>query len=175
MSVPDRKVRQRDPQSGCEFLRGKRWSRAISPVCFLVGPSSGRDRSWGSHYGRRQLATASLFALVSLAILLPGLGRPKAMFFDEAYFVPEARAFIQGVPNPEPHAPPLAKPPLGKLIMAIGMKTAGDNSFGWRIAGSRMRRFDRCSSLSLGLPAVCRMPTWLSWRLGWLFLTIFCL
>jgi dolichyl-phosphate-mannose--protein O-mannosyl transferase len=58
------------------------------------------------------------------------------MFFDEPYFVPEARALIQGVPNPEPYAPPLAKPPLGRLIIAIGMKAAGDNSFGWRIAGA---------------------------------------
>jgi dolichyl-phosphate-mannose-protein mannosyltransferase len=81
------------------------------------------------------MAMATLLALAALAILLPGLGRPKAMFFDEGYFVPEARALLQGVPNPEPHAPPLAKPPLGKLILAIGMKAAGDNSFGWRIAG----------------------------------------
>jgi dolichyl-phosphate-mannose--protein O-mannosyl transferase len=58
------------------------------------------------------------------------------MFFDEGYFVPEARSLIEGVPNPEPQAPPLAKPPLGKLIMAMGMKAAGDYSFGWRIAGA---------------------------------------
>jgi dolichyl-phosphate-mannose-protein mannosyltransferase len=85
---------------------------------------------------RHPLATATFFGLATLALLLPGLGRPSKMFFDEAYFVPEARAFIQGTPNPDPQAPPLAKPPLGKLIMAIGMKAAGDNPFGWRIAGA---------------------------------------
>jgi dolichyl-phosphate-mannose-protein mannosyltransferase len=85
---------------------------------------------------RRPFATAIIFGLATLALLLAGLGTPKAMFFDEAYFVPEARAFIQGVPNPDPQAPSLAKPPLGKLIMAIGMKAAGDNPFGWRIAGA---------------------------------------
>jgi len=84
----------------------------------------------------RPFATAISFGLATLALLLAGLGTPKAMFFDEAYFVPEARAFIEGVPNPDPQAPPLAKPPLGKLIMAIGMKAAGDNPFGWRIAGA---------------------------------------
>jgi dolichyl-phosphate-mannose-protein mannosyltransferase len=89
-----------------------------------------------AHRYRRPLATALLFGLAALAILLPGLGRPKVMFFDEGYFVPEARAFIQDTPNPDPQAPPLAKPPLGKLIMAAGMKVAGDNSFGWRIAGA---------------------------------------
>jgi dolichyl-phosphate-mannose-protein mannosyltransferase len=76
-----------------------------------------------------------MFALAALALLLPGIGTPTKMFFDEPYFVPEARAFIQGKPNPAPDAPPLAKPPLGKLIMAVGMELAGDNPFGWRIAG----------------------------------------
>lgn len=88
-----------------------------------------------AHLGRRQVVAALLFALVSLALLVAGLGNPRRMYFDEGYFVPEARALIQGVPNPDPQAPPLAKPPLGKLIMAVGMKIAGDNSFGWRIAG----------------------------------------
>jgi dolichyl-phosphate-mannose-protein mannosyltransferase len=89
-----------------------------------------------AHVLRRPFATAIIFGLATLALLLAGLGTPKAMYFDEAYFVPEARAFIQGIPNPDPQAPPLAKPPLGKLIMAIGMKAAGDNPFGWRIAGA---------------------------------------
>src|SRR5580692_4955819 len=86
--------------------------------------------------GRRQFSAAMLFGLVSLALLLAGLGNPRRMYFDEGYFVPEARALIQGTPNPDPQAPPLAKPPLGKLIMAVGMKAAGDNPIGWRIAGA---------------------------------------
>jgi dolichyl-phosphate-mannose-protein mannosyltransferase len=78
---------------------------------------------------------ATMFGLAALALLLPGIGTPKKMYFDEAYFVPEARAFIQDKPNPAPDAPPLAKPPLGRLIIALGMQAAGDNPFGWRIAG----------------------------------------
>ena len=58
------------------------------------------------------------------------------MYFDEPYFVPEARAFVQGVPNPDPQCPPLAKPPLGKLLMAVSMKLAGDNPFGWRVGSA---------------------------------------
>jgi dolichyl-phosphate-mannose-protein mannosyltransferase len=96
--------------------------------------STGKAGS-NAHLGRRQIAAAMLFGLVSLGLLLAGLGNPRRMYFDEGYFVPEARALIQGIPNPDPQAPPLAKPPLGKLIMAVGMKIAGDNSFGWRIAG----------------------------------------
>lgn len=89
------------------------------------------------------LLASLLFAIGGLAFLLIGIGSPSFMYYDEPYFVPEARAFIQGVPNPDPACPPLAKPPLGKLIMAIGMKVAGDNSFGWRIAGAV------CGSLTL--------------------------
>src|SRR5271154_327089 len=84
---------------------------------------------------RHPFAIAILFGVAALGLLLAGIARPATMYFDEAYFVPEARAFIQGLPNPDPQAPPLAKPPLGKLIMAVGMMAAGDNSFGWRIAG----------------------------------------
>jgi dolichyl-phosphate-mannose-protein mannosyltransferase len=78
---------------------------------------------------------AMMFGVATLALLLPGIGTPSKMYFDEPYFVPEARAFIQGKPNPAPDAPPLAKPPLGKLIIALGMEVAGDSPFGWRIAG----------------------------------------
>jgi dolichyl-phosphate-mannose-protein mannosyltransferase len=83
----------------------------------------------------RPILVALVFGLATLALLLPGIGTPAKMYFDEAYFVPEARALIQGIPNPAPDAPPLAKPPLGRLVMAIGMAAAGDNPFGWRIAG----------------------------------------
>src|SRR5580692_11878965 len=134
MSVLDRNVRASAPRRVID-LSAESGSCATSPEALPAGPSSARAAR-GAHISRRDMAMASLLALAALAILLPGLGRPKAMFFDEGYFVPEARALLQGVPNPEPHAPPLAKPPLGKLIMAVGMKAAGDNSFGWRIAGA---------------------------------------
>jgi len=85
---------------------------------------------------RHSFLLALFFGVAALALLLPGLGRPKTTFFDELYFVPEARALLQGTPNPTPYVSSLAKPPLGKIIMAVGMKIAGDNSFGWRFAGA---------------------------------------
>src|SRR5713101_8889025 len=77
-----------------------------------------------------------MFGAGALFLFLMGIGKPAALYFDEGYFVPEARAFILHAPNPNPQAPPLGKPPLGKLIMAVGMKVAGDNPFGWRVAAA---------------------------------------
>ncbi len=77
-----------------------------------------------------------IFGVATLALFLIGLGKPASMYYDEGYFVPEARVFLRGTPKANPLAPPLAKPPLGKLIMALGMKVIGDNPFGWRIAGA---------------------------------------
>src|SRR3977135_4513626 len=58
-------------------------------------------------------------------------------YYDEGYFVPEARTFLLKTPNPSTQIPPpLARPPLGKMIMAMGMKAAGDNPFGWRVAAA---------------------------------------
>ena len=82
------------------------------------------------------LIAAALCAFAGLALFLFGIGRPATIYFDEGYFVPEARAFIQGIPNPNPQCPPLAKPPLGKLLMAMAMEVAGDTPFGWRLGSA---------------------------------------
>jgi dolichyl-phosphate-mannose-protein mannosyltransferase len=89
------------------------------------------------------LVASLLLGIASLVFLVIGIGKPTMMYFDEGYFVPEARAFAQGQANPSPIVPTLAKPPLGKFIMAFGIKAAGDNPFGWRIAGAV------CGSLAL--------------------------
>jgi dolichyl-phosphate-mannose-protein mannosyltransferase len=85
---------------------------------------------------RHPAITALLFGVGALSLFLIGLGKPAAMYWDEAYFVPEARAFVSGTPNPHPEVPPLCKPPLGKLLMAVGMRAAGDTPLGWRVAGA---------------------------------------
>ena len=82
---------------------------------------------------RHPFAVAILFGLVALAILLFGIKNPRSMFYDEGYFVPESRVFIQG---PATVNPPQEKPPLGEFLLAQGIKAAGDNSLGWRVAGA---------------------------------------
>lgn len=106
--------------------------------------SAFRQRGAATRVARHPLGVGMAVTVAALALLLPGIGRPRSAYFDELYFVPEARALIQGVPNPAPYVPSLAKPPLGKIVMAIGMEIGGDNSFGWRVAGGV------CGALTVG-------------------------
>ena len=63
---------------------------------------------------------------------LPGLGKPNAIapdspfVFDELYFANDAQNDLLGRDYFDP------EPPLAKLIIALGIKLFGFNSFGWR-------------------------------------------
>jgi dolichyl-phosphate-mannose-protein mannosyltransferase len=98
-------------------------------------PSPGGDRSGDCSVQprmvRHPIVSALLFALVALAIFLNGLGNPTTMFYDESFYVVAARSYLIHGPNTNPEAPPL-----GKLLVAMAVKAAGDNSFGWRVASS---------------------------------------
>jgi dolichyl-phosphate-mannose--protein O-mannosyl transferase len=86
---------------------------------------------------RRPGITALLLGVVSLVLFLAGIGKPETVYYDEGYFVAEARTFVLQAPNSSTQIPPpLARPPLGKMLMAVGMKAAGDNPFGWRVASA---------------------------------------
>jgi hypothetical protein len=63
---------------------------ALSADTLPLGGSA-REVPLKEHLLRRPFVTAIIFGLATLALLLAGLGTPKAMYFDEAYFVPEAR------------------------------------------------------------------------------------
>ena len=64
---------------------------------------------------------------------IPGLGKPNDIapnspfIFDELYFANDAHNDILGRDYFDP------EPPLAKLIIAIGIKLFGFNSFGWRL------------------------------------------
>jgi dolichyl-phosphate-mannose-protein mannosyltransferase len=87
---------------------------------------------------RRLALTSLLIGAIALALFLAGIGNPARNYYDEGYYVPAARAFLKYAPNPNPEAPPL-----GKLLLAVGINLVGDNPLGWRIAGAV------CGSLSL--------------------------
>src|SRR5882762_6122063 len=105
-----------------------------------VGQERMENRSAGDPAGdssvqtetlRRPAVTALMFGVVALALFWSGIGNPGVMIYDEANYVPAAKAFLNDAPNPNPEAPPL-----GKLLIAVAIKAVGDNPFGWRVAGS---------------------------------------
>jgi dolichyl-phosphate-mannose-protein mannosyltransferase len=96
--------------------------------------ASSKDLSGHDSIYRRPLSIAIAFGLVGLTLLLFGIETPTFMFYDEGYFVPEAKVFIQG-PNPNSHANQ-EKPPLGKFLLSLGVRAAGDNALGWRVAAA---------------------------------------
>jgi len=79
----------------------------------------------------RMLPTAFALFLGSLTLFLWKLDNPPKLFYDESQYVFAAKAFLAGAPNPNPEAPPL-----GKLLIAISIKTFGDNAWGWRVVGT---------------------------------------
>jgi len=62
---------------------------------------------------RRAILALTLWAL-SAVLLLPGLGYPRAIVFDETYMIPRAQRYMQGIFFQESH------PPLGRLMIALG-------------------------------------------------------
>jgi len=75
--------------------------------------------------------TALGIGVVALAFFLAGIGRPSLYVFDEYAYVSGARSWLSGTQDLNPEHPPLAK-----FLIAGGMKLAGDNPFGWRLAGA---------------------------------------
>jgi len=69
-------------------------------------------------------------AMVSLGIFLRfwKLAHPSSMMFDEHHFVDNARNYLKTGADRNDH------PPLGKLLIAVGMLLFGDDSVGWRAA-----------------------------------------
>ncbi len=103
------------------------------PAGLATASGSSEDAAVPRIY-RHPVAIAISFGLAALALLLFGIKTPATMFYDEGYFVPEARVYLLG-PNPNSHANQ-EKPPLGKLLLSVGIRAAGDNALGWRVAAA---------------------------------------
>lgn len=76
-------------------------------------------------------ATACFFGLIALTLFLAGIGRPAQAYYDEGYYIPAARALLADTPGPNN-----GSPPLGKLLIAQGIRVLGDNPLGWRVPGA---------------------------------------
>jgi len=76
-----------------------------------------------------------LIACASLILRLVNLGRPMGFVFDEVYYVDGARDFLKfGVEVAGNKPEFIVHPPVGKWLIAGGIKIFGDNEFGWRFA-----------------------------------------
>ena len=77
----------------------------------------------------------ALIAIFSLALRLINLSTPKGFVFDEVYYVDGARDFLKfGVEVTGNKPEFIVHPPVGKWLIASGIKLFGDNEFGWRFA-----------------------------------------
>jgi dolichyl-phosphate-mannose--protein O-mannosyl transferase len=76
-------------------------------------------------------------ALISLALRLINLGTPKGFVFDEVYYVDGARDYLAYGVEVSGNGPEfVVHPPVGKWLIAAGIKIFGDSEFGWRFSGA---------------------------------------
>ena len=78
-----------------------------------------------------------VIALIGLALRLFNLGTPKGFVFDELYYVDGARDYLaHGVEVSGDDPEFVVHPPVGKWLIALGIKVFGDSEFGWRFSGA---------------------------------------
>ena len=59
--------------------------------------------------------------------------KPSYFIFDETYYIPNARSLLKnGVELSSGEPQFIVHPPVGKWVIALGIKIFGDNPFGWR-------------------------------------------
>jgi dolichyl-phosphate-mannose--protein O-mannosyl transferase len=78
-----------------------------------------------------------LIAIASFVLRVINLGSPKGFVFDEVYYVDGARDLLKyGVEVDGTNPEFIVHPPVGKWLIASGIKLFGDNEFGWRFASA---------------------------------------
>jgi dolichyl-phosphate-mannose-protein mannosyltransferase len=80
---------------------------------------------------RSPVAIAVFFGLIALSLFLSGIRNPAQPYYDEGFYIPAARAILANTPGPNN-----GSPPLGKLLIAEGIRLLGDNPLGWRVPGA---------------------------------------
>jgi dolichyl-phosphate-mannose-protein mannosyltransferase len=86
---------------------------------------------------RYPLAYLGIYLIAAFGFLLRiiNLGLPKGLIFDEVYYVDAARDYLAyGVEVDGADPEFIVHPPVGKWLIAAGMKVFGDDEFGWRIS-----------------------------------------
>ena len=78
----------------------------------------------------RIVLTAAIIFVVTHLLLLIGVTAPEKFYFDEVHYVPAARQMLEPVLRDAMLNP--MHPPLAKQLIALSIRTFGDNPFGWR-------------------------------------------
>jgi dolichyl-phosphate-mannose--protein O-mannosyl transferase len=78
------------------------------------------------NYRRIKLTVGLIYAFCQIFFLI-NLEYPKGLNFDEFHYVPSAKQFLELKTNQN-----WEHPPLGKLLMAVGIGVWGDHPIGWR-------------------------------------------
>lgn len=87
----------------------------------------------------RDYLTAALFGFVALLTRLWHLQLPKGFVFDEVYYAQNAHSLLQHGVELDPikkTAEFIVHPPVGKWMIAIGIKLFGFHEFGWRASAA---------------------------------------
>ena len=87
----------------------------------------------------RDRLTAWGLGLTALIIRIWQLGSPKGFVFDEVYYAQNANSLLHHGVELDPKtgvAQFIVHPPVGKWMMAAGIKLFGFNEFGWRISAA---------------------------------------
>ncbi len=80
--------------------------------------------------------TVAIWSVVTAALFLRlfRLSTPKTLVFDEIYYVDGARDLLKFGVEVSANKPEfIVHPPVGKWVIAFGIKIFGDNPFGWRV------------------------------------------
>lgn len=76
-----------------------------------------------------------LILAFSASVRFVNLARPKKLVFDEIYYVDGAKDFLKyAVEVENGKSEFIVHPPIGKWVVASGIKLFGDNPFGWRFS-----------------------------------------
>ncbi|GBC71817.1 putative dolichyl-phosphate-mannose--protein mannosyltransferase [Candidatus Calditenuaceae archaeon HR02] len=82
---------------------------------------------------RRSTIYIIVLAGLSLLLRVYRLDIPDKLIGDEVYYVPAARSILGLGEVGVPTDPRVGHPPLGKMLIALGILIFGDQPFGWRI------------------------------------------
>ncbi|MBI2914867.1 MAG: phospholipid carrier-dependent glycosyltransferase [Firmicutes bacterium] len=93
-------------------------------------PFIGREALTRASLKAWQVGLLMILVCITLATRFYRLETPPKKIFDEVYFVTFAQNYVDGEHFIDAH------PPLGKLLISLGIRTFGSRPLGWRVSGA---------------------------------------